>query len=197
MASPISGPQLTVLLQAWSGGDDAALEQLTPIVYAHLYRLARTSMAAERPGHVLQPSALVNEAFMRLMSGTPVDWRSRTHFFGFASRLMRQILVDFARAQLSAKRGNRSPHLELEAARELPVAPTHSDILDVDAALDELSKLEPRQARVVELRYFAGLENTEIAEVLGVSPDTVIRDWRVARAWLYYRLRLPASEQCS
>ncbi|HZU28600.1 MAG TPA: ECF-type sigma factor [Bryobacteraceae bacterium] len=187
---PDSAAQLTVLLQAWSGGDSSALERLTPFVYDQLHRLASARMGAERTGHVLQPSALVNEAFVRLMHGAPMDWKNRAHFFAFSARLMRQILVDFARAQMSDKRGNRAPHLELEAAQDMPVAPMHSDILDVDNALKELAAMEPRQARVVELRYFGGLPMAEVAEVLGVSEDTVWRDWQIARAWLYYRLRL-------
>jgi RNA polymerase sigma-70 factor, ECF subfamily len=179
------------MLKAWNGGDTSALEQLTPLVYAELHRLARSSMAAERPGHVLQPSALVNEAFIRLMSGAPVEWRNRAHFFAFSARLMRQILVDFARAQCAAKRGKRTPHMALTVAEQVAVQPAQPDLLDLDAALDELAKLHERQARVVELRYFGSLENGEIAEVLGVSEDTVLRDWRIARAWLYYRLKLP------
>ena len=190
MSNSLSAVQLTALLRAWGGGDESALERLTPIVYAQLRRLASTSMGAERPGHILQPSALVNEAFIRLMSGAPVDWKNRAHFFAFAARLMRQILVDFARAQNAAKRGSRAPHMELSVATEVAVPPMHSDVLDIDRALGELAELEPRQARVVELRYFGGLENAEVAEVVAVSVDTVMGDWRIARAWLYYRLRL-------
>lgn len=180
------------MLRAWTDGDASALEQLTPLVYAELHRLARNNMAAERQGHVLQPSALVNEAFIRLMSGGgPTEWRNRAHFFAFAARLMRQILVDFARAQCAAKRGNRTPHMDLSVAEQVAVEPKQTDLLDLDSALTELAELNARQARVVELRYFGSLENAEIAEVLGVSEDTVMRDWRIARAWLYYRLKLP------
>lgn len=190
MDKQVSAVELTVMLQAWSAGDESALERLTPIVYAQLRRLASASMGRERPGHMLQPSALVNEAFVRLMSGAPVDWKDRAHFFAFAARLMRQILVDFARAQTSAKRGNRVPHIDLTVANEVAVAAGHTDVLDIDIALEELAKLEPRHAKVVELRYFGGLENAEIAEAIGVSVDTVMRDWRIARTWLYYRLRV-------
>ncbi|MBV8819554.1 MAG: sigma-70 family RNA polymerase sigma factor [Acidobacteriaceae bacterium] len=187
--NPAAGGQLTVLLQAWRGGNKSALEQLTPIVYGQLHRLAYTSMFAEKPGHVLQPSALVNEAFLRLMSGAPVDWKDRAHFFGFAARIMRQILVDFARENIAAKRGSGVPHVELEMAQNEPTRMGQYDFLDINRALEELSALEPRQAEVVELKYFGGLENGEIAELIGVSENTVLRDWRTARAWLFYRLR--------
>lgn len=189
-----SADQITGLLQAWRSGDEAALAELTPVVYGQLHRLATANMNRERPGHMLQPSALVNEAFVRLLAEAGIDWKNRAHFFAFAARLMRQILVDAARAQASVKRGNRMPHVDLAVANEVGVASEHADLIDIDRALDDLAQLEPRQARVVELRYFAGLENPEIAEVLGVSECTVQRDWRVARAWLYYRLRLPAGK---
>jgi len=185
-----SAVQLTSMLRAWSDGDSSALDRLTPIIYEELHRLARHRMLAERPGHLLQPSALVNEAFIRLMSGTPGQWRDRTHFFAFSSRLMRQILVDFARTQNAVKRGERAPHLDLTAAAELVVEIPFHSLVDLDAALEELTKLDERQARVVELRYFGGLENSEVAEVLGVSEATVMRDWRFARAWLFDRLQL-------
>jgi RNA polymerase sigma-70 factor, ECF subfamily len=183
---------LTLMLQAWSAGDDSALEKLTPIVHAELYRLARKRLAAERPGHALQPTALVNEAFLRLISGAPVQWTDRAHFFAISARLMRQILVDFARTRNSAKRGSDSTHLDLAAAEGQPVAPSYTNVIDVDLALIELAKLDSRQASVVEMRYFGDLSNAEIAEVLQVSEDTVTRDWKIARAWLYSRLRLSA-----
>ena len=181
---------LTGMLQAWSGGDVSALERLTPIVYAELHRLARQNMAREREGHLLQPSALVNEAFVRLLGGSPVDWESRDHFFAVSSLLMRQILIDFARAQLAEKRGKGSPHLDLSEAEEVPeAAPQPVDFLDLDAALNDLAHLAPRQAKVAELRYFGGLENAEIGRILGTSEPTVVRDWRAARAWLFARLQ--------
>jgi len=186
----LSSVELTRMLKAWSDGDRSALERLTPIVYAELHRLARRNMAGEREGHLLQPSALVNEAFVRLMGGAQVEWASRTHFFAVSARLMRQILIDFARAQDTGKRGNRTPHVDLSEAKELPrdtASPV--DLIDLDAALGELARLDSRQAQVVELRYFGGLENAEIAAVLGISEPTVVRDWRVARAWLYSRLQ--------
>ncbi len=184
--------ELTRMLNAWSEGDESALERLTPIVYAELRRLARRNLAGEREGHLLQPSAVVNEAFIRLMEGAPVEWSSRAHFYAFSARIMRQILIDFARAQNTGKRGHRTSNVDLSQLRDLrhrEINPV--DFIDLDAALDELAALDSRQARVVELRYFGGLENTEIAAVLRVSEPTVVRDWRVARAWLYARLQSP------
>lgn len=186
----LSAVELTRLLKAWNQGDASALERLTSIVYAELHRLARRNLAGERDGHLLQPSALVNEAFIRLMGGEQVQWASRAHFFAMCARLMREILIDFARAQDANKRGHRSPHLDLSGIREFPAQEASPvDLIDLDAALGELAELDVRQARVIELRYFGGLENAEVAEVLGVSEPTVIRDWRVARAWLFDRLR--------
>ncbi|HTX36439.1 MAG TPA: sigma-70 family RNA polymerase sigma factor [Bryobacteraceae bacterium] len=194
-AGSLSSVELTRMLKAWSDGDQSALDRLTPVVYAELHRLARRNMAGEREGHLLQPSALVNEAFLRLMGSAPVEWASRTHFFAVSARLMRQILIDFARAQDTGKRGNRTPHVGLSEVRDLQELPRDAaspvDLIDLDAALHDLSRLDSRQAQVVELRYFGGLENAEIAAVLGVSEPTVVRDWRVARAWLYSRLQPP------
>ena len=178
------------MLSAWSEGDTSVLEKLAPVVYQELHRLASRNMGAERPGHILQPSALVNEAFLRLMSGSETqDWKNRNHFFAFSARLMRQILVDYARSQSAAKRGNRVVHVDLAVADEQGIHPKPHNFMDLDAALDELAALHERQARIVELRYFGGLDNREIGGVLGVSEDTVGRDWRIARAWLYQRLR--------
>jgi RNA polymerase sigma factor (TIGR02999 family) len=187
--------ELTRLLKAWSDGDTSALDRLTPIVYAELHRLARSNLTHEREGHLLQPSALINEAFVRLMNGAPVDWACRAHFFARFARLMREILIDFARAQQTEKRGSRALHIDLSQVDARGGAqPAPASFLDLDSAMQDLSQLNARQAQVVELRYFGGLENTEIAEVLGVSTPTVIRDWRFARAWLYSRLQpgLPA-----
>jgi len=182
--------ELTQMLKAWSEGDATALERLTPIVYAELHRLARFNLAGQADKHLLQPSLLVNEAFVRLMGGAPVEWASRTHFFAVSARLMRLILIDFARAQDTGKRGHHTPHVDLSDVKDLPRrAASPVDFIDLDAALEELSRLEPRQAQVVELRYFGGLENAEIAAVLKISEPTVVRDWRVARAWLYSRLQ--------
>lgn len=186
---PVNPDELTRLLNSWSQGDQTALDRLTPLVYAELRRLAARNFAGEREGHLLQPSALVNEAFVRLIRGTPSEWTSRAHFFSFAARLMRQILIDFARGQETAKRGHRSPHVDVSHIKDLrgenakPV-----DLIDLDQALDELAALNERHARVVELRYFGGLENAEIASVLGISDATVVRDWHLSRAWLFDRL---------
>jgi RNA polymerase sigma-70 factor, ECF subfamily len=184
-----AGAQLTGLLKAWSDGDASALERLTPVVYAELHRIARRNLAGERDAHLLQPSSLVNEAFVRLLGGAPVEWSSRAHFFAVSARLMRQILIDFARARDTEKRGNRSPHVDLSGIGDLSgTAAVPVDFIDLDSALDQLATLDQRQAQVVELRYFGGLENAEVAAVLGISEPTVVRDWRVARAWLYSRL---------
>jgi RNA polymerase sigma factor (TIGR02999 family) len=178
------------MLQAWSEGDASALEQLTPLVYDELYRLARNNLAREDEGHLLQPSALVNEAFVRLIGGSAIAWANRTHFFAVSARLMRQILIDFARAQDTTKRGQRNPHVELSDVKDLVNdASDPVDFIDLDVALNELALLDTRQAQVVELRYFGGLENAEVASVLDISEPTVIRDWRIARAWLNARLQ--------
>lgn len=183
------------MLQAWSSGDASALERLTPIVYAELHRIARCNLVGEREGHLLQPSALVNEAFLRLMGDAPVEWANRAHFFAFSARLMRQILIDFARAQDTAKRGFRSPHLDLAVAHDAVASqPSPVDFIDLDQALSELAQFDTRQAQLVELRYFGGLDNAEIASVLGISEPTVVRDWRFARAWLYDRLQFVKRE---
>ena len=188
-----SALEVTRLLNDWGKGDQTALERLTPIVYAELYRIARANMARERSGHVLQPSALVNEAFVRLLAGQPVEFANRAHFFAVSASLMRRILIDFARAQDAVKRGQGNPHLDLSAVELQLGNQMHLvDFLDLDAALDELAGLDERQARVVELRYFGGLENLEVAEALNISEPTVVREWRVARAWLFKRLRASA-----
>ena len=178
------------MLHAWRDGDPSVLERLTPIVYEELHRIARRNLAGEREGHLLQPTALVNEAFVRLLGDAPVEWASRAHFFAFSARLMRQILIDFARGRGREKRGRRSPHLHLSAAGELPARRSDPvDLIDLDQALNELAQLDARQAQMVELRYFGGLENAEIAAVLAISEPTVVRAWRIARAWLYGRLQ--------
>lgn len=181
---------ITRLLQAWRAGDESALEQLTPLVYQELHRLARQHLAREWQGEiVLQTSALVNEAYLRLAGAQQVDWQNRTHFFGVAARLMRQILVDFARARASQKRGgNEAIFVSLAVALDTPVE-RPLDLVALDDALTTLARLDARQSQVVELRFFGGLSVDETAEVLGVSPGTVQRDWRTARAWLHRELR--------
>jgi len=186
----LSAVELTRILREWSAGEESALERLAPVVYAELHRIAARHMAGEREGHLLQPSALVNEAYLRLVAGEPVEWNSRTHFFAYSARLMRQILVDSARAQQTERRGRRRPHkADLSGIQERGAAAARPvDFLDLDRALAELTELDARQQQVVELRYFGGLEVPEVAAVLGVSEATVVRDWRIARAWLFDRL---------
>ena len=194
-ASPLRGVELTRILRAWSNGDVSALEQLTPIVYDELHRAASRSLAREREGHVLQPSALVNEVFIRLIAGEPVEWTSRAHFFAISARLMRQILIDVARTAETRKRGNRSPHLNLSSIDQARAPDMNFvGLLDVDAALQELARLDPRQAQIVELRYFGGLEIPEVAVALNISERTVSREWRIARAWLFGRLQPSSTE---
>jgi len=181
---------ITRLLQAWRAGDESALARLTPLVYQELHQLARHHLAREWQGEiVLQTSALVNEAYLRLADAQTVDWQNRAHFFGVAARLMRQILVDFARARASQKRGgNEAIFVSLAMARDTPVE-RPLDLVALDDALTTLAQLDTRQSQVVELRFFGGLSVDETAEVLGVSPGTVQRDWRTARAWLHRELR--------
>jgi RNA polymerase sigma factor (TIGR02999 family) len=176
-------PAVTTLLRAWKQGDEAAGEQLFPILYGELRRQAAHYMRRERRNHTLQPSGLVNEAYLRLARSPGLDWHDRMHFFALAARVMRQVLVDHARRRRAAKR--EGWHVTLGDA-DAPAAPL--ELLDLESALAELVALDPRQARVVELRYFAGLDVEETAEVLGLSPRTVKREWQTARAWLQHRL---------
>jgi RNA polymerase sigma factor (TIGR02999 family) len=185
--APSSVPNITELLVAWNNGDQDALAQLTPLVYRELRRLAHGYLAGERRGHVLQTTALINEAFVRLIDWQQVEWQNRAHFFGVSATLMRHILVQFAREQHAAKRGGQAIHVSLSAAasdstREDP------DLVALDDALAALEKLDPRQSRIVELRFFGGLTLEEAAEVLQVSISTVRRDWRMAQAWLHQQL---------
>lgn len=181
----ISLPQeITQLLVAWGKGDAAALEQLTPLVHTELHRLAKHYMAGERPGHILQTTALVNEAYLRLIDGKKVEWQNRAHFFGLAARVMRRILVDFARVRRREKRGGEALRVSLSDAADIGCEPS-ADLVALDDALQALEKLDQRQARVVELRFFAGLSYEEIAEALKVSVGTARRDWSLAEVWLY------------
>ena len=176
--------EITRLLAAWNGGDEAALEQITPIVYRELRRIAAAYLRRERPNHTLQPTALVNEAFVQLIGHADVSWQNRAHFFAVAARMMRRLLVDHARGLGRAKRGGGARRVPLDDA--LVFAPEQSDeFLALDQALERLAAAHPRQAQVVELRFFGGLSVEETAAVLKVSPNTVIRDWRFARAWLH------------
>jgi RNA polymerase sigma-70 factor (ECF subfamily) len=179
--------EITQLLVAWNNGDRVALEKLIPLVHTELHRIAHRRMAAERPGHILQTTALVNEAYMRLIDWKNVEWRNRAHFFGLAAQIMRHILVDFARAQDREKRGGGGLQVSLSQADKID--DEHSaDLVALDDALQALEKLDARQARVVELRFFGGLNQEETAEALKVSVGTVRRDWSIAEAWLYREL---------
>jgi len=179
---------ITVLLRAWGEGDEQSLEKLTPLVYAELRRVARRFMARERSGHTLQATALVNEVYVRLVDVKNVSWQDRAHFFAVCARMMRRILTDFARARHYMKRGGGAPrtslHEGLVAGQE-----RSKDLLAVDDALTALAALEPRKSQVVELRFFGGLSLEETSEVLKVSPETVMRDWKFAKAWLARELR--------
>lgn len=181
------GANITELLLAWGGGDEAALAALTPLVYDHLHRLARHYMAGERPGHTLQATALVNEAYLRLVDSSRVRWHSRTHFFALAAQLMRRILVDFARSRGNQKRGGELHQTTLDESLLISSNPA-PDLVALDDALVELAAVDPRKAHVVELRFFGGLDEKEIAQHLQISVDTVQRDWKTARAWLYAQL---------
>jgi RNA polymerase sigma factor (TIGR02999 family) len=179
--------EMTQLLEAWSRGDQAALEKLTPLVYDELHRLARRYMAQERPGHTLQTTALAHEAYLRLVDWKNVAWQNRAHFFGMAARIMRRILVDFARSRRYAKRGGGALTVSLSAAAGI-YQERAPDLLALDDALTSLAAIAPRQAEVVELRFFGGLSIEETAEMLKVSPATVRRDWSLAQAWLFREL---------
>jgi RNA polymerase sigma factor (TIGR02999 family) len=179
-------PNVTQLLTSWSDGDGAALEALTPLVHHELHRLAARFMAGERPGHVLQATALVNEAYLRLVDWKDVRWQSRAHFFAVAARIMRQILVDAARTRDRVKRGAGQLHVSLSEAAGVPAQ--QIDFVALDDALKTLEALNARQSRVIELRFFGGLSLEEAAHVLDVSVGTVRRDWSLAQAWLYREL---------
>ena len=182
-----STQEITQLLRAWGAGDEAALDELTRLCYQELRRIALQHMRREQPGHTLQASALVNEAFLRLTDWKNVEWQNRAHFFAMAARVMRNVLVDFARKRERIKRGGDPLMVSLTAAERVSQERS-ADLLALDEALDALAALSPRQSKVIELRFFGGLTNEETAEVLKVSPDTVRRDWRLAQAWLYREL---------
>jgi RNA polymerase sigma factor (TIGR02999 family) len=185
MSSP---GQVTELLRAWNRGDQQALEQLIPLVEAELRRAARAYMVRERREHTLQPTALVNEAFLRLTKAQRIHWQDRAHFLGIAARLMRRVLVDHARVRAAGKRGGGAQKVSLEDALVLAPEPA-VDVLALDRALESLAAVDARKAQVVELRFFGGLSVEETAEVLHVSTDTVKRDWRMAKAWLLHELK--------
>lgn len=184
---PPSRQEVTRLLQAWSAGDEHALEKLTPLVYQQLHQIAQRYMAGERDGHMLQTTALVNEAYLRLLDCGKVKWQDRAHFFAISAQLMRRILIDFARSRGYLKRGGAAPHISLDEAPSVCGEPD-LDLVALDDALKALAAVDERKSKVVELKFFGGLSAEETAEVLHVSSDTVIRDWRLAKIWLLREL---------
>lgn len=185
MSSP---PQdVTQLLRDWRGGDNEALNKLMPLVYDELRRIAAAYLRREREDHTLQTAALVNEAYLRLVDQTRADWKNRAQFFGVAAQFMRRILVDHAREHKAAKRGSGETRLALDEAINI-AGQQDVDVIALDEALEELARFDPRQSRIIELRYFVGLEIDETAEVLGISPATVKREWNSAKAWLFNQL---------
>jgi len=180
--------EVTGLLQAWSAGNEDALGKLVPLVYRQLHRAARRHMAGERSGHTLQATALINEVYLRLMDVRPTDWQSRAHFFALCAQLMRRILTDFARIRHYQKRGGAAPHIPFDEAL-LVSSQSDTDLVALDLALKRLALVDQRKSQVVELRFFGGLVVKETAEVLKVSNETVMRDWKMAKVWLLRELR--------
>jgi RNA polymerase sigma factor (TIGR02999 family) len=184
----VTSPQdLTQLLLNWRNGDKAALDQMTPALYEELRRIARFFLANERPDHTLQPTALVHEAYIRLISQRAVDWKNRAHFLGLAATMMRRILINHAQARHAAKRLGQAHNVALDDALGVFTNP-RVDVLELNQILEQLTALDPQQGRVVELRYFGGLTIEETAEVLGISPATVKREWTIARLWLLEKM---------
>lgn len=175
---------VTDLLVAWGNGDRVALEKLAPLIHAELYRLAQGYLSRESPGHPLQTSALINEAYLRLINWNNAHWQNRAHFFAVAAQMMRRILVDIARRRPRTPAGTPLQQVSLEAASDLSHA-SDADLVALDQALDDLAEIDPRKSRIVELRFFGGLSIAETAEVLSISEATVIREWNKAKAWLY------------
>jgi RNA polymerase sigma-70 factor (ECF subfamily) len=184
---PLESQNVTELLVAWSDGDEAALERLAPLVHAELHRLARRYMGREREDHLLQTSALINEAYLRLIDWKSVRWQNRAHFFGVAAQLMRRILVDFARRRPRLEQGVEARHISLGEALTIS-AQGDPDLLALDEALDTLAAVDERKSKIVELRFFGGLSVDETAAVMKIAPITVIREWNKAKAWLYREL---------
>jgi RNA polymerase sigma factor (TIGR02999 family) len=185
---PPNSLEITQLLVAWGKGDETALDQLIPVVYGELRRIAGNFMRRQNPGNTLQASALVNEAFLRLVDSNKVNWQSRTHFFAVSAQLMRRVLVDAARRRNSQKRGGDRLRVTLDDRIDVSNE-NETDLVALDEAMTRLAQLNPRHSRIVELRYFGGLTEEQVAETLSVSARTVRRDWSVARAWLYRELQ--------
>jgi len=184
---PVPLHDVTELLLAWRAGDEGALSRLMPLVYNELHRLARRYMAAEQAGHPLQTTGLVHEAYLRLVDANTIDWQNRAHFYAICARLMRRILIDFARSRNYQKRGAGFAHIQLEEAATVSEA-VGSELLAVDEALKQLAVIDSRKSDVVEMRFFGGMTADEIAGALQVSPETVARDWKLAKAWLQREL---------
>jgi RNA polymerase sigma factor (TIGR02999 family) len=182
-----SSHEVTLMLQAWTAGDRSVLEKLTPLVEAELRRLAHYYLARERSDHTLQTTGLINEAWLRLIDWKQVSWQNRAHFFGVSARLMRHILVGFARTRKQQKRGGRAQHVSLDEAAAVSVDRS-DDLVALDDALQALARYDPRKCQIVELRFFGGLSVNETAEVMRLSPITIIREWNKAKAWLYQEL---------
>jgi RNA polymerase sigma factor (TIGR02999 family) len=186
--TPARSVDITRLLKAWGGGDESALDRLAPVIYEELHRMARRSMRRENPGASIQTTALVHEAWLRLVDVTGVEWTDRAHFFAVSATMMRRILVDAARARVTARRGGvRAPDADLDRIPDVSLA-RGRELIAVDDALNALAKLDQRKARVIELRFFGGLSVEETAEVLKISGQSVMRDWKLARAWLMREL---------
>lgn len=179
--------EITQLLDEWGKGNQTALDKLYPLVYDELRRMAHRYMSRERKGHTLQTTALINEAYLRLVEQRNVHWENRAHFFGISAQIMRRILIDHARRYDYAKRGGGAQRVSLDEAAVV-AKERAAELLDLDEALNRLAAVDPRRSRVVELRFFGGLDNEEIAWLLKISPNTVTRDWKMARAWLYREL---------
>ena len=186
--------EVTQILQDWKKGDREAPDRLLPLVYDEMRRLARIHLAKERPGHTLQPTALVNEAYLRLVDQTRVDWQNRSHFYGIAASMMRRVLIDHARAHAAEKRGGGAIRLSIDDV-QVPLEQRAADFVALDEALKRLSQFDERKSKVVEMRFFGGLNDEEIAEVLGVTTRTVLRDWKKARLWLYRELSVAAADE--
>jgi RNA polymerase sigma-70 factor (ECF subfamily) len=182
-------PEITLWLQQWSVGNADALEALMPVVYGELHRQASSYLRRERMGHTLQPTALINEVYLKLIDQQHVNWQNRAHFFGIAAQAMRRILVDHARSRHRDKRGGNEENLPLEAVEFAVSDNKNVDLVALDEALSRLAQLDERQARIVELRFFSGMSVEETAEALGISPATVKNDWRTAKAWLFREIQ--------